>query len=284
MIKRKKIVYTFLWILSFLSINVYAAEDYPKRIISLGPAITENLYLLGVQERIVGTTTYCIRPAEAAKKRHIATIMEVNTEEAISLQPDLILATNLTNPRAAKKLGDLGIKVVSFTQPKNFSEVCAHFTELAEIVGKEQQARQIIQEAQRRVADIKVKADNLPKPKVFIEIGARPLFAATEESFINDFVELNGAINIAAHALTGIYSREEVLRNNPDVIIIAGMGIAADKEKADWCKYKSLSAVKSGRIYIVDPYKFCSPTPLSFTESLEEVFQMLYGQPQGDGP
>jgi ABC-type hemin transport system substrate-binding protein len=41
-----------------------AAGLSPRRIISLGPTITEKLYLLGAQDRLVGVTTYCERPPE----------------------------------------------------------------------------------------------------------------------------------------------------------------------------------------------------------------------------
>ena len=53
---------------------------------------------------------------------------------------------------------------------------------------------------------------NLPKPKVFIQIGARPLFTATKDSFINDLIKLAGGINIASFAKTGLYSRERVIK------------------------------------------------------------------------
>jgi len=54
------------------------------------------------------------------------------------------------------------------------------------------------------------------------------------------------------------------------------MGILADKEKEIWKKYENLNAVKNNRIYIIDAYKLCSPTPVSFVETLEELVNILH--------
>lgn len=124
--------------------SALAGEKYPSRIISLAPSITESLYLLGEGERIIAVTTYCLRPIEAKKKERIGSVRESNIERIISLRPDLVIATFLTNPRTVEKLRKIGIKVVVFTEPKNYVELCEQFTELAVLVGKEGAAARVI--------------------------------------------------------------------------------------------------------------------------------------------
>ena len=63
------------------------APSIPRRIISLVPNITEELFDLGVQDRIVGVTTYCQRPLEAQSKERVGAVVEVNVEKVISLRP-----------------------------------------------------------------------------------------------------------------------------------------------------------------------------------------------------
>jgi iron complex transport system substrate-binding protein len=253
----------------------------PHRIVSLGPAITEELYILGVEDRLVGCTVYCQKPPEAKRKEKVGTALEVNLEKIVALRPDLVLATSLTDPRAKEKLKNLGIRIITFSAAKNFSEICDQFLELGKIVGKEEQAAEIVALAGNRVDSIREKIRSLKSPKVFIQVGAKPLVAATGDSFINDFIEFAGGINIAREAGAGLYSREEVVKRNPDVIIIVTMGIAGEEEKEAWAKYKSLNAVKNGRIYIIDSYRLCSPTPVSFAETLEEIARILHPQIQG---
>ena len=281
--KKNIILWLLLTIIFLFSIDtetfcfpLKAKDAYPQRIISLGPSITEELYLLGAQDRLVGCTLYCKRPKKAETKEKVATVIEVNLEKVIMLKPDLVLATSLADLKTVKKLRDLGIKVVVFPQAKNFTEVCKQFLELGRIIGRRKKAEEIVRRAKMRVNIIKKEVKNLPKQKVFVQIGAKPLFTATRDSFINDFIELAGGINIAQNSKSGLYSREKVLKDNPEVIIIVTMGIVGEGEREIWKKYKTLKAVKNNRIHIIDSYKLCSPTPVSFVEALEKITNILH--------
>ncbi len=270
----KRLVLTILLVIS--SIASYSGEAHPQRIISLVPSVTEEIYLLNAEDKLVANTTYCIRPEEAKKKEKVGTIIIVNLEKIVQLEPDIVLVSSLIHPRTKKKLENLGIKVATFPQPKNFTGLSRQFTELARIVNKEQEAEKIAAVMKRKVGSVRKRVEGLEKPKVLMQIGANPLFVANKDSFINDFVELAGGINIARDAKTGLYSREEVLKRNPDVIIIVTMGIAGEKEKEIWQKFSTVSAVRDNRIHIVDSYRFCSPTPVTFVEALEEIVRMLH--------
>ena len=67
-----------------------------------------------------------------------------------------------------------------------------------------------------------------------------------------------------------------MLERNPDVIIITTMGIAGEKEKETWMKYGSIAAVRDNNIYILDPDKVCSPTPVTFVEALKEIAEITH--------
>jgi iron complex transport system substrate-binding protein len=257
---------------------VYPEENYPQRIISLGPAITEELYILGAEDKLVGCTIYCQRPPEAKRKEKVGTVIGINLEKIVSLHPDLILATSLTNPEAKEKLMNLGIKVIGFPEAKNFSEICKHFLELGKVVGKDKEAKNIIDTVKNKVDSIEMKIKGLPKLRVFIQIGARPLVTVTGDSFVNDFIEFAGGINIAKRLKNIRYSRESVIKDNPDVIIIVTMGIKGEEEKEIWQRYKTLKAAREDRIYIVDSDLLCSPTPVSFAETLEKISQILHSE------
>lgn len=274
-----RLIFTLIFLLNIYSETFsfpLKPSNTPQRIVSLGPSLTEELYLLGVEDKIVGVTVYCNRPKEAQDKEKVGTVIKVDVERIISLKPDLLLATTLSDPAQMKKIRSLGIKVVTFPSCRNFSEICEQFLKLGKITGREEKAREIIGEAKDRVDFINKKVKDLSKPKVFIQVGAKPLYTVTKDSFIQDIITLAGGINIAYQAKTGLYSREEVMRENPDVIIIVTMGIVGEEEKKTWEKFKTLKAGKNKRVYIVDSYKMCSPTPLTFAETLEEMARLLH--------
>ncbi|MFH2069429.1 MAG: ABC transporter substrate-binding protein [Candidatus Omnitrophota bacterium] len=248
----------------------------PQRIISLGPALTEAIYLLGVQDRLVGCTIYCNRPEAARQKQKVGTVVEVSVEKIVSLKPDLILATALTDRRAKEHFRQLGINVVVFPEAKNFDEICQQFLFLGKAVDREKKAQKIVAQAKKEIDSIAGKVKGITKPRVFMEIGTNPLFTVTRDSFVNDFIVRAGGINIAAEARSGLYSREKVVAQNPDVIIVVSMGVVADQEKKVWQKFWNLSAIKNDRVYVLDPDKICSPTPPSFVETLKEISLLLH--------
>ncbi|MGI2029434.1 helical backbone metal receptor [Endozoicomonas acroporae] len=75
-------------------------SDKPVRIISLVPSLTELLFDLGLEDRIVGVTRYCVHPGRARKEKTIVGGPKTLDFAAIDvLQPDLILANKEENYR-----------------------------------------------------------------------------------------------------------------------------------------------------------------------------------------
>jgi iron complex transport system substrate-binding protein len=251
-------------------------EKYPQRIVSLAPALTESLYLLGIENRLKGCTTYCNKPEQAKHKEKIGTLIDFNLEKILTLKPDLVLGMEFSDRRTIEKLKNLGIRVEIFPSPKNFNHLCESFLRLGQMVGQEEKAQQIVTKAKQDAAFIRQQVAGEKKIKIFWQLGAKPLFAATKGYFTNDYIEFAGGINIAADASSGIYSREEVLKRNPDVIVIVTMGVATETEKQTWKTYQSINAVKNNRIYIVDAYTYCSPTPKGFARALHELVVLLH--------
>ena len=172
---------------------------------------------------------------------------------------------------------DLEIKVIEIPLASNFNEICKNFLQVGRLIGKESDAEKIIKESEGKIDSIRKQTLGLTKKKALVQIGAQPLFVATKEYFINDFIGWAGGINIAADLKSGLYSREEALKQDPDVIIISAMGsMIGEEEKKEWQRFKSMKAVKNNRIYIVESEKLCAPTPKSFVDTLKEIAIFLH--------
>ena len=112
---KKKLNKFFICLFSCLIINFYllqhiatASEKYPERIVSLGPVITDMIYLLNAQEKLIAITSYCILPKTAKPKEIIGTVMQMNVEKIIALRPDLVIANALTRQKQIKVLEKQG--------------------------------------------------------------------------------------------------------------------------------------------------------------------------------
>lgn len=261
-------------------------DGVPLRIISLSPIQTENVFLLGAGSRLVGNTTYCTKPEAARNIEKVGSVMEINIEKIAGLRPDLILASNLTSTLQLEQLNKLGLRTKKFHQASSFMDICHQFRELGKLLGREQQAERITEEAQRRVNKVRSAVEHLPKQKVFLQVGAHPLFSSVKKSFTNDYIVFGGGQNIAREKTSGAMTTEEVLALAPDVIIIAVMGSedgVGANEKTKWQNYEVLAAAKTGRIYVLDPDQVCSPSPLTFAKALEDIARLIHPEVRNQG-
>jgi len=250
----------------------------PRRIVSLGPVITHILIELDAGEHIVGNTNYCPRLPDAKKEEameKVGTLTEMNVEKVINLKPDLVLAVGLTKPAGMSKLRDADIEVIRFHDPQSFDELCDQYVRIGTRIGREEKARKIVEDARSEVARIRKSVSALKPKRVFVQIGANPLYTVTRKSFINDFILFCGGINVAADRPIGRVRTEDVLEADPDVIVIATMGKVNQQQKEIWMRYKSLSAVGSNDVHTIDSYGVCSPTPQMFVKTLKQLVKLI---------
>lgn len=267
----KKIVFLSI----FMVVCLFAQAQEAKRIVSLVPWMTKSLYLMGEQGRLVGCTNYC--PVEATDKIPVvATAVNVNIEKVLMLKPDLVFASSLIKPEILDNLKKLGIKIEYMPYPKSFDEICTDFIRIGELVGQHAKAKNIVAQQRDRMTKIKARIPAGKHPKMFIQIGAKPLFCAVPHTFMDDFISFAGGTNIASELKTGSITREYVLTQNPDIIFIVTMGIVAEEERDTWMTYPSVSASKNKHIFILDSDKTCSPTPVLFVDALEEIIRLSY--------
>jgi hypothetical protein len=85
------------------------------RIISLAPDVTETLYLLGAQDRLIGNTTWCNWPEAAKQKSKIGDLLNPNYEVILAAKPDLVIASTAGNQEGAvlKLATGTGLRICS---------------------------------------------------------------------------------------------------------------------------------------------------------------------------
>jgi len=267
-------IYLLLGLLT-LVLSTPLISQNKMRIISLAPSLTHDLVIMGVQDQIVGITNYCENNADKSISI-VASAIDVNIERVVSLKPDLVIATSLTNPEVQQSLKNFGIKLMYFPLPKSFDEINSQFLELGKLLDKEAVAEEIIQQEKAKVASLKKMIPLGSNPKIFVQIGIKPLFCVIPNTFLDDYITFSGGENATNDLKNGSISRESVLLRNPDVIVLVTMGNVGEEEKQNWMNYSSVNAVKNKQIFIVDSDIACSPTPDHFTQTLELFINFLY--------
>lgn len=277
-------LYSMILVLLLLSLPIVSCasaspENVRHRLISLSPVITENVFLLGLGDQLVGNTTYCNKPEAARRVEKVGSVMEINIEKIVRLRPDLILVSNLTPLSLLEQFDALGIRTKFFPQTTSFAEICEQFIDLGRELGREKEALEVVRTAQQQVNEVRSQVQSLPKQRVFLQVGANPLFSSMKDSFTHEYILFGGGLNIAEGLQFGALSTEHVLALAPDVIIIAVMGSESGvgvQEKEKWERYTSLKAVSSGRVYVLDADEVCSPSPITFARVLSTIARLIH--------
>ncbi len=244
-------------------------DHYPSKVISLGPYITENLLALGINSQIIGVTIHERQEIKKGRKL-IGTLLDPNIEIIVRLKPDLVIASKEGNRKeTVEKLLNLGINVRVLEEVITYEDLKNNFLLLGEIFGKQKLAEKIISDVERELG--KYKQKNTSKT-IFWQLGTKPLVTAGRNTYFNEIASYAGVINTFGDMETKYItiSTEEVIKRNPDIIVAMGMG--EDTYVMDfWKPFRNIEAVKSKKIFKVDDYSFCSPTPLSFLKSVAMI-------------
>ena len=251
----------------------------PQRIVSLAPGITEILFALNLDGKIVGVTSFCDWPREAAKKTSIGGFTNPSLEKIVSLKPDLILATADGNrPETVRQLEKIGMTVY-VTNPVDTAGILQSILHIGDVTGQRQAARSLTWQLQRRLDVVAVQISNKKKPRVFFQIGMDPVITVGKRTLISDVIERAGGTNIAGKdtARYPRYSAEGVMAHAPEVLLFAPM--ATDREfkkvKKYWEQFPGIPAVKNKQIYPMKTDLIGRASP-RIVDAIEQVAKILH--------
>ena len=204
--------------------------ENPTRIIALAPSITEVIYDLDQEKRLVGVTQYSTHPPEAKSLPRVGSYVRLDIEKIVALKPDLCFAIKDGNPKhVIDKIVSLGIPVYVI-DPRNLLQIMDTITRLGSLLNAEQTAADLVADMENRVGRVQtlVRGAN-NKPRVFFQIDAEPLFSAGDNTFIHELIELAGGINTAAgEDPYPRYSWEDILILQPEIVLISSMAGGLD--------------------------------------------------------
>lgn len=236
-----------------------------RRIVSLAPSLTEILFALGLGDQVVGVTQHCNYPLAALKKAKIGSYVDLNIEKILSLKPDLVVATADGNEKGAvDRIAGFRIPIL-VTHPRNLNETYETIQIIGRVTRQGPRAEKLVRSLRKRADEVTSTVSQLPRPRVFLQINEHPLISVGRETFHHHLIQLAGGSNICGDSEVKYpkYSIEQVLRSDPEVIIITSMerGMAAEKKKERWRQWGQISAVKNNRIHILDSDLLDRPSP-----------------------
>ncbi len=196
---------------------------FPSRIIPLVPSITETLFVLGLDERLVGVTRYCTEPpASVAQKPKVGGQKDPDLKTIQSLQPDLVVANMEENRREdIEALAAMGIAVYT-TFPRTVAEGIGMIRDLGRVTQTEKKAAVIARSLEELYREISAEATKRRPLRVFCPIWRRPYMSINRDTYVHDVLRTCGGENIFAGKSERYpqISLEEVADLKPEVILL----------------------------------------------------------------
>ncbi len=244
----------------------------PQRIVSLVPSVTENLFALGIGDRVVGVTSWCDYPAEAATKTVIGDAFNLNLELLLSLEPDLVVGDANLVAGTIETLEGFGLSVL-VVEPTNLREIRESLVQLGVAVGAPEKGRELAAAMEKRQKELVARVGLTKAVRVFVEIWNEPLMTAGPGSFIDELIVLAGGENIAQDADNPwpTFSEELVIDRDPQVVILTGFNLDEVLKRSAW---QEITALKNEAVFEVDPDLYARTTP-RLLDALEEMISIL---------
>ena len=251
-------------------------EAAPQRIASLSPAATETLFAIGAGDQVAAVDKFSNYPPEAASREQFDAF-QPSVEAIVGAQPDLVFVVydpgNLVDG-----LTSAGLTVFFLETPTSVEGVLDQIRMLGQATGHTQEAEGLVATMEQGINDIEEKlADIQQGPRFFHEVDNQ-LYTVAPASFIGSLYAILKAQNIAAGTDQAFpqLSQEAIIEADPEVIILGdaagGESLETVKARPGWA---NISAVKSGRVYVIDPDIVSRPGP-RLVDALATLAQMLY--------
>jgi iron complex transport system substrate-binding protein len=247
-----------------------------RRIVSLSPHITENLFAIGAGNRVVGTVEFSNYPEEAKKIRQIGGYEKIDLEAVAALRPDLVVAWESGNSAShVAKLRAIGLPVV-VTETRRIEDVPADLERLGALSGTSVAARAAAARFRDRLVALRARYAGQPKVGVFYQVWNQPLMTVGGGQIISDAIRLCGGENVfaALKPMAAAVTVEAVLAADPEAIVASGMGDARPEWLDEWRRWPALTAVARDNLFFVHPDHLQRHTP-RILDGIERLCQHL---------
>jgi len=251
----------------------------PQRIVSVAPSVTEILFALGLGEKIVGVSTYCNYPPEALTKEKVGGYITPSMEKIIALRPDLVIQTADGDLKTfVSRLAGLGIPVY-ITNPRSIPDILNAILKIGEVTFSLPAAQDLVAAMRGKIRAVQDKVKGLPRPRVLHTLSVDPLVSSGKGTFVNDLISMSGGENVAENAKGKhpLLSMEEVVARDPQVIVLSTMFVNEPMaaQKKWWSRHREISAVRMGRIYVIQADLILRPSP-RIVDGLAEMVQAIH--------
>jgi iron complex transport system substrate-binding protein len=231
---------------------------HPQRVVSLQPSVTVTLRDLGLLDRLVACTKYCVDVCPEVLETGCIIVEDswsAKADQIIAAKPDLVIASVPYRLESVAEIIKAGVPFLGLA-PKCLDEIYRDILMIAGVMGLEsrgasQQGTAVVATMEKEVQAMWSKTIGVTRPLVYCEEWGKPLILS--QAWVAELVEAAGGRFFGQPGKQT--TEEEVMAADPDVIVAAWCG-AGDRvplekiiPKRGWEQTK---AAKNGRVYCIN--------------------------------
>jgi len=247
----------------------------PTRIVSLAPGATEMLFAAGAGKHVIATVSFSDEPAAAKQVPRIGDVVAIDLEKLIALRPEVaVVWPGGGNPAQIEEIGRMRIPMYR-QQVNTLADLAGSLRRLGALAGTRDVAEQAARNVESRLATLSRTYGNGRHPNVLMEVWNHPLYTVGGTHLISDAIKACGARNIFGELrdLSPVVDVEAVVARDPDIIVAAAPPGAGAEWLADWKRFTTLRAVRTGGLIAFEDQRLTrlGPSVVDATEGLCKV-------------
>lgn len=268
-----------LFLAGFLWATAAQAEGQAKTLAVADGSLTEIVYALGAQDRLLAVDSSSTYPEAATRLPDIGYMRQLSAEGVLSVMPHLLLTTTSAGPAPVlDKIRQAGVEVVVVDNIYTVEGLAAKIRSVAGYLGKEAAGKALQQQIDSQLVPLQAAIDGTlavqGKPSVLFFMGMQgnQLMAAGGGTQADAMINiLHGTNLLAAQASYKPLAQEALLALDPDVIVVASDLRTADPEAVK-AQFQRTRAYRNGRILLADMTML-----LGFGPRLPEALKLMAG-------
>lgn len=256
----------------------------PRRIVSLAPGATEMLFAAGAGGSLIATVDHSDEPAAAKRVPRIGDVTAIDIERLVALHPDVVVAwPGGGNPAQIERIAQLGIPIYR-QQVNRLADLPASLRRLGALATDASIAERAALALEAELARLSREYGGRGQPTVLLEVWNHPIYTVGGTHLMSDALTLCGARNVFSDLkeLGPVIDTEAVLARNPDIIVAAAPPGEGASWLAEWRRFGSLSAVRSGRLIAFEDQRLSRLGP-SVVPATEALCKALAGRSMSAG-
>ncbi|MBW9141385.1 MAG: ABC transporter substrate-binding protein [Candidatus Aramenus sp.] len=189
-----------------------------RKVVSLDPASTETIFMLGHGDKVIATDAFSYRPEEARRLPKIGSYTHVKEEFLEENKPDVIFTTMGAQKELTKALIKKGYTVYPMPVATSVGKILDNVIVVGEVIGEYEKARELYQSLLLKVLQNLSTSANV---KVYVEFDLGGPITPGFPTHVSDAIRIAGGRNVFDDRHEAYFEPDpkEVLRKNPDVVV-----------------------------------------------------------------